>query len=535
MSAPNAVARGSAGRALLAVAVLAMMILGSVLGGGASATAAPATGTTNTFTTVADAFVTTAFPTTNFGSSPELRVSNPQRTSYLKFDLSGLSGVVTSATLQLSSPAPSSIGYDVRGVSDSTWSESTITQSNAPAPASSVTGSSGAYNAGWTSVNVTPLVTGNGLVSFAVTRTSSNLITLSSKEAGASTAPQLVVTTAASPDTQPPTTPAGLGANRLLGSNQIVVFWSPSADDTAVAGYTVYRDGIVWSTLPPTQTSYTDSSVVLGETYKYRVDAFDPAGNRSAQSNSDTVTDSPCNLCVMSGSAHHALEVNGGSHLTVPFGRIWVSSTDSEAADATGGSVVAAGKSIRVVGGVNASGGSVFSPTPVHDSAVSDPLAGAPVPTTTGPSFGSLIVNGGTVTAQPGTYTTLGASSGTLILSPGTYVITQGFSNSGSATITGNGVILYFTGNAGIHLSGGSVTTLVSPKRAFGGTVSDMLIFFDRSNSAQIKTDDVTATFKGHIYAPAATLTVQQLTVVDDLIVVNTVENHSGGKLCLCS
>ena len=83
-------------------------------------------------------------------------------------------------------------GYEVRGVADNSWGETTITYQNAPAP-SGITATSGAVNAGQTSVDITPLVTGNGLISVALT-TSSTGITFSSRDAR-SGAPQLIIQT----------------------------------------------------------------------------------------------------------------------------------------------------------------------------------------------------------------------------------------------------------------------------------------------------------------------------------------------------
>ncbi len=114
--------------------------------------------------------------------------------SYLKFNVQGLTGTIKSATLRVYSSSSSSAGYAVRSVADSTWGETTITYSDAPAVSSTVTGSSGSFATGvWTSVNVTALVTGNGTYSFGLTTTGAQ-INLASRESGAN-APQLVIVT----------------------------------------------------------------------------------------------------------------------------------------------------------------------------------------------------------------------------------------------------------------------------------------------------------------------------------------------------
>jgi hypothetical protein len=114
--------------------------------------------------------------------------------SYIKFSVQGLTGTIKSATLRVYSNKSSSTGYAVRRVADNTWGETTITYSNAPAMSSTVTGSSGSFATGvWTSVNVTPLVTGNGTYSFGLTSTGAQ-INFASRESGAN-APQLVIVT----------------------------------------------------------------------------------------------------------------------------------------------------------------------------------------------------------------------------------------------------------------------------------------------------------------------------------------------------
>jgi acid phosphatase type 7 len=105
-----------------------------------------------------------------------------------------LPGPVKSATLRLFANSSSTTGVDVRGVADTTWGEKTITYANMPAMAANVTGSSGPFTTtpAWISIDVTPLITGNGTFSLAVTTTNSTQISLSSRESGAN-APQLVV------------------------------------------------------------------------------------------------------------------------------------------------------------------------------------------------------------------------------------------------------------------------------------------------------------------------------------------------------
>ena len=115
--------------------------------------------------------------------------------SYLRFNVQGLSGAVTRATLRIFANSASSQGCTASSVSDSTWSESTLNYNNAP-PLGSAPGSSGAFGAGvWISMDVTAYVTGNGTYNLALTTPGSTAVSLASRQSG-DNAPQLVVETA---------------------------------------------------------------------------------------------------------------------------------------------------------------------------------------------------------------------------------------------------------------------------------------------------------------------------------------------------
>ena len=87
--------------------------------------------------------------------------------------------------------------------------------------------------------------------------------------------------TTSSVDTTPPTVPMGLTAT-VASSTQVNLSWNPSTDNVAVAGYDVYRDG--YPIAVTTATQYQDTGLDVGTSYSYTVDAYDAAGNVSAQS-----------------------------------------------------------------------------------------------------------------------------------------------------------------------------------------------------------------------------------------------------------
>jgi len=119
---------------------------------------------------------------------------SPDVHSYLRFDVQGLTGTVTRATLRVFANSASSLGCDANSVSNNTWTESTINYNNAP-PIGSVLGSSGQFGAGvWINIDVTPYITGNGTYNLGLSTLSSTAISFASRESGAN-APQLVIET----------------------------------------------------------------------------------------------------------------------------------------------------------------------------------------------------------------------------------------------------------------------------------------------------------------------------------------------------
>jgi len=141
-------------------------------------------------------------PSSNFGTDTKLKAQSGIQRSYLTFDVGTITGTVVSATLKVTAGSASSTGFEVRGVADTSWGEQSITWNNSPAPAATVTRSSGAIKLNQAvSLDVTPLVTSGGLVSMALTTPSSTTVWVDSREASASVAPQLVVVTES--DVQP--------------------------------------------------------------------------------------------------------------------------------------------------------------------------------------------------------------------------------------------------------------------------------------------------------------------------------------------
>ncbi len=163
------------------------------------------------FTPVADSYVDSTSPTSNFGSRNEFRTDgSPAVNAYLRFDVSGVSAF-GSVRLRLYVRSTASQGVQVRPVGETGWGEGSITWSSAPAYGP-IVASSGAAPAGtWLEIDVSSLVTHNGLVSFAITNPSSTALAIRSRESGE--APELIVETTGGSN-QPPTASFGFSRAR---------------------------------------------------------------------------------------------------------------------------------------------------------------------------------------------------------------------------------------------------------------------------------------------------------------------------------
>jgi hypothetical protein len=184
-----------------------------------SSPSASPTGTVTTYTikAAADASVRSDQPSTNFGADYVLNLSaasatTPTINSYLRFPVAGLTGTVTSATLQLYSFSSSSLGLQVN-TAPTGWTESTLTYATAPALGAVVgNGPNLAVNA-WASIDLTATVTGNGTYGFGLTTARVGTNKVASRES-ASTPPTLIVKTVTGGTPSPgPSTSASTSAS----------------------------------------------------------------------------------------------------------------------------------------------------------------------------------------------------------------------------------------------------------------------------------------------------------------------------------
>lgn len=116
----------------------------------------------------------------------------------------------------------------------------------------------------------TPVSTSIGTSTITVTGTSASVTH--------STTFNLTVTGIPPVDNQAPTAPGSLSGT-AQSSSQISLNWTASTDNVGVAGYKVFRGGVLVSTT--TALTYLDTGLTASTQYTYTVSAFDVAGNTS--------------------------------------------------------------------------------------------------------------------------------------------------------------------------------------------------------------------------------------------------------------
>jgi hypothetical protein len=165
----------------------------------------PGAPATFSFTPLYDTYIRSAAPTNNYGSLSVVRqrlAENDIIYTYLKFIVTGLSGMVQSAKLRLYVSDASDDGGSVYGVSNNyaasatPWTENGLKWSNAPSMSSAALSSAGTVSVNtWVELDVTVAVTGDGIYSFGLKNTSADAVFYSSKEGVK--APELIIQTGA--------------------------------------------------------------------------------------------------------------------------------------------------------------------------------------------------------------------------------------------------------------------------------------------------------------------------------------------------
>ena len=255
-------------------------------------------GTELTFTPVADAFVNSNRPSVNFGTDTNIRVdATPVQIAYLRFNVSGLSGAVVSARIQMECVNASPEGGTIYTVSNNSWQETTLTYNSRPAIDGAALDALGQVGIGdIVELDVTAAVSGNGTYSFAMDSTRPNGVHYYSREG--INPPVLVISTISGSDTTAPSAPTGLAAT--AGDGQVTLNWADNGEPD-LAGYNVYRS-VAPGVTPASGTrlnaallassNFVDTTVINDTAYYYVVTAEDSSGNESTASTEASATPS---------------------------------------------------------------------------------------------------------------------------------------------------------------------------------------------------------------------------------------------------
>jgi hypothetical protein len=251
-------------------------------------------------------------------------------------------------------------------------------------------------------------------------------------------------------------------------------------------------------------------------------------GDGNFQASSAALTQNvTLSMYVLNQNDSGALRVSGHARIILP-GNLIVDSKSQSALIASDHAQITAA-SIQVVGGYQ-DGQAALTPAPVTGVAVvADPLAGLVAPT--GGTFqGSVSLRHGSLTINPGIYTSIRVSGdGSLTLNPGVYIIAGGgLMVSGDGNISGSGVAIYIAGCdfcgssdeiGSVTLSGHGTLNLTAPTC---GPYAGVVLFQARDNAQAITlSGNAAAGLGGTLYAPAARLDLSGDAILQGSLVVN--------------
>jgi hypothetical protein len=286
----------------------------------------------------------------------------------------------------------------------------------------------------------------------------------------------------------------------------------PSVGNPSVfnESWTVNQNGNSYSSGTGSTFSFTPN---LSATYLVTLTVADATGGQGTTTLQVVV---PPSIFVLNATANAALSVSGGASITIPGGVV-VDSSSPSAISLSGRSQLAASV-IDVLGGVKTGTGSSVSPAPNTGVSITDPLAALTGPNPTGMNnYGSVSLNKGSLTINPGIYSQIKVSNNAnLTLNPGICIIEGGgLTVTGSASISGSGVMIYNAGSnypssggkfSGITLSSMGTISLSAPT---SGPYAGVLIFQSHENTLALSLSGNAMTgMSGTIYAPSALLSL---------------------------
>ena len=168
-----------------------------------SLTVSPANPTTLTLTPIADSYVSSSNLTGNYGTLTTMKVregdgssTNPNYRTYLKFDVSGVTGTVSAVTLRIYVTDASANLESVYVVGDSSWTETAITYTNAPPISGNAVGTTQAAPVGaYVTITLAPTTVSSSTatLTLALKSSATDSLIVSSRE-DPTNKPQLIVT-----------------------------------------------------------------------------------------------------------------------------------------------------------------------------------------------------------------------------------------------------------------------------------------------------------------------------------------------------
>src|SRR5437868_5343271 len=272
------------------------------------------------FAPTADSYVSSGAATSNFGTQTTLQVgTSPTRWAYLMFNVQGVSGAPTSASLRLWAVTG---GGSTAKTAASTWTETGLTYNNRPSPNASPTKTATSTTGTYVTYDVTGFYAANGNWTFVFSSAAG--VTFASRE-DAAHAPQLTVVGPGGSTV--PGAPTAVTASP--GNGQATVNWTIPASDggSPILNYTVTSTpgGFTGTASGPTATSATVSGLTNGTSYTFTVHATNGIGTgpESAPSNAvtpgaPTVPGAPTNVSAVPGNTQATVSwtlpaSNGGS------------------------------------------------------------------------------------------------------------------------------------------------------------------------------------------------------------------------------
>lgn len=259
----------------------------------------PSTLTTTDLNPTDDTYVNGGAATTNYGTATYMvtKTSTTDRYAYLKFDLSNISGSITSAKLRLYKKSVSaSSTRSVYALSDDSWSETDLTWNNKPSYGNELSNMTITFSGTWVEWDITSYIaseySGDKIASLCINDPVSNNntgIDFYSKENG-SNIPVLTIVTES-------TSGQSVSSSTISGDGSVSFSWV--LNNITLGHLDIFRDtdpdpsGRIMVAGTVNGNSYTDNTVTNGTTYYYWLKATDATGT-IINSNATAATPTGC-------------------------------------------------------------------------------------------------------------------------------------------------------------------------------------------------------------------------------------------------